>query len=698
MYESHFGITAPPFQLSPDPSFFFSSQGHQGALSELRRGFDAGARVIVVYGEMGVGKTTLIHAAAAELDPAWAVVAQIAGSGLDDVGLLHALQTAFGFQVDLNLRERKAIRLGEFVAALGRDYRRPVLIIDDAHALRAEAFQLLVTLQALWPIGLAPLQVCLVGRPELLAKLDSTDQRQLKALVQVSCDLGPLQETETSAYIEHRLKAVGWSGIPSFEPGAFEKVFHRTAGVPRRINLLCDRLFLSRFLAEQEQIESSTVEAVANELGEEVSEPLLDAVGATPVGSVVDHCGERSERDSALSVTTEPIPVPHPVRPFVRKTWSEEQSLTCVVGGHGDHVRAAALLQAFAERQDLPASRLVRVFTNHAFDYNKALFADAGLAGRVLNLGIAPDSYAGRATDVMVRFEAVFDDCHPAAVIVFDGSDAALGCTRVASRRNVPVAHIGAGQRHGVERGAIDNAIKQIDQLSAVLYAADSEAVDRLSLQGIPDDRIQVVGNLVADSLKHAMRVSSDRPRIPDVFEPAVQDLLVSRRGYGVVLVDAEANTNDAQNLADLVTLVRTVSRDLPLLWPMHARLREQLAVAWLDAALAIDNVVCAPMQHYAAYVRLLSAATCVLTDSSIVQDEATGLKVPCLMIGVTPEFPVDHVAPNLFVGNDSTLAVRAVWDRMFNGDKGARRQHLGDGQAAARIARHLAEWLHGQE
>jgi UDP-N-acetylglucosamine 2-epimerase (non-hydrolysing) len=103
-------------------------------------------------------------------------------------------------------------------------------------------------------------------------------------------------------------------------------------------------------------------------------------------------------------------------------------------------------------------------------------------------------------------------------------------------------------------------------------------------------------------------------------------------------------------------------------------------------------------MQHYAAYVKLLSDATCVLTDSSIVQDEASGLDVPCLTIGVAPEYPADPVGPNVFVGNDSTLAVRAVWDRMFNGDKRARRPKLWDSHASERIARHLSEWLHGQD
>jgi UDP-N-acetylglucosamine 2-epimerase len=729
MYESHFGIAAPPFQLDPDPNFFFSSRGHQGVLAELRRGFEEGARVLVVSGETGVGKTTLIRAAAAELDPAWVVVAQIASARFDDVGLLRALQIAFGFQVDSGPREHRARRLGEFAATLGRDYRRPVLIIDDAQNLLPAAFDLLAALQALWPIGVAPLQVCLVGQLELRAMLESPEKQALKALATVTCHLGSLQAFETSEYIEYRLKQVGWAGIPSFEQGTFEEIFRCTGGIPRRINLLCDRLLISRFLTTQERIEVATVAEVAYdvrrelELAQPFSSPseghpptpvaaqqdepedrvkvqsLFSAVDAAPIEEVADDLRVEADwLDHPVVTATGPFQEPGPVRKAWPKVPLEEQSLLCVVGGHGDHVKAAALLHVLADRPHLPALVLVRVFDNLALDYNKALFGRVQLPGRVINLGIKSDSHAERAETVMREFETVFDHCHPAAAIVFDNSDAALPCALVASRRSVPVVHIGAGQRRGAERGAVDSASKQIDHLSGVLYAADADAVARLKEEGIPERRIQFVGNLVADSLNLALRASGDGPRIPDVFEPSVQDVISSRRGYGVVLVDAAANINDSRNLAELVALVRAVSRDLPLLWLMHDQLRAELAASHLDVRLAIENVVCAPLQHYAAYVKLLSDATCVLTDSSIVQDEATALDVPCLTIGVAAEAPIGSVTPNLFVGNNRTLAVRAVWDCKFNGGKGGQTPTLWDGNTAERIAYHLEQWLQHQQ
>src|SRR5947207_2802203 len=104
-----------------------------------------------------------------------------------------------------------------------------------------------------------PFQVCLVGQPELRAMIDAPDLAPLRKLVSVSCHLGPIESEETGAYIEHRLRKVGWTGTPSFEPGAFEEIFRWTGGVPRRINLLCNRLMLSRFLAAETSIDVATV-------------------------------------------------------------------------------------------------------------------------------------------------------------------------------------------------------------------------------------------------------------------------------------------------------------------------------------------------------------------------------------------------------------------------------------------------------
>ncbi|MDE2121770.1 MAG: XrtA-associated ATPase, partial [Betaproteobacteria bacterium] len=242
MYEQFYGFSAPPFQLHPDPSFYFESKGHGSAYQYLRFGAFQGEGFIVVTGEIGAGKTTLLRALLAELDPAKVVAAQIVSTQLAPEELLSAVALAFGLQVDGLSKARLLATLEAYLATLATSSRRALLIIDEAQNLSAEAIEELRMLSNFQFGSRALLQSFLVGQPELRDILRLPQMEQLRQRVLASCHLGPLQPQETRGYIEHRLRRVGWSGRPAIEAAAFDAIHRATAGVPRRINALCSRL------------------------------------------------------------------------------------------------------------------------------------------------------------------------------------------------------------------------------------------------------------------------------------------------------------------------------------------------------------------------------------------------------------------------------------------------------------------------
>lgn len=738
MYETHFGISGPPFQLSPDPSFYFDSQGHHDALAELRRGLNEPNGLVVVSGEIGAGKTTLVRTLLAEIDPARLVVGQVLTTQLDDTELMRSVMLSFGAPADGKTADELTEALQAFLLAQAKQGRRAVLIVDEAQNLHHSAFDRLVLLERGHSPTRVPLKICLVGQPELRDLLNAPELVALRQRIGVQCHLGPLALNETGAYIRHRLAKVGWTGKPSFEPGAFEEVYRWTGGIPRRINLLCNRLMLSRFLSGSNAVDAAAVAETAHDLRAEIGDtsPPPPPLPALPVlkeavAPVVMPPASAAPPPAPVPVAASPAPPPTPT-PSPRKSAraspasppppasvdleidldvepvSDEQRpalppmrqggdarpLLCVVGGQGEHVKAAALMHAMAARPELPVTLLVRCYANSAFERHRDMFSGLDVAGRLVSLGIAGGTYAGRAAELMKRFEFVVDHCQPAAVIVFDGSDAALSCGLVASRKGLPVLHVGAGLRSGTNTDAADITRRLADQLSDVLYTTEAAANQQLAQEGVAADRIRFVGNTLADALQIALRAKLAVPN-PRERLGLPANLLSDRNGYGVVVLDSMANVGDRQVLAELINILRAVAHDVPLVWPMHTRTREQMARFKLDAIVASERIATLPSQSYPSLVQLMSNATCVITDSWNVQEEATMLAIPCLTVGVGQERTLTAtIGSNQIVGRNKALATRAMWDCIFNGGKRGRTPELWDGHAAERIAEHMAGFL----
>lgn len=266
MYESHFGFTGAPFRLNPDPAFFYGSRGHNNALSYLKFGVHQSEGFVVVTGEVGAGKTTLVRTLIEGLDSSQVVAAQIVNTHLDASDLLRSVALAFGIAIKGLSKAELIATVEAFLTQLVLQGRRALLIVDEAQNLGHAAIEELRMLSNFQLGNQALLQSFLVGQPELRALLTSKPMEQFRQRVIASCHLGPMDETETRAYVEHRLRQVGWHDHPGFDEPAFGRIFGWTSGIPRRVNLLCNRLLLAAYLGSQSRITAGAVDEIGSEL------------------------------------------------------------------------------------------------------------------------------------------------------------------------------------------------------------------------------------------------------------------------------------------------------------------------------------------------------------------------------------------------------------------------------------------------
>lgn len=272
MYESFYCLTGKPFQLNPDPSFFFGSRGHKRAMAYLEYGLHQSEGFIVITGEIGAGKTTLVRNLLEKLDAQRVVAAHLVSTQLDADDILRMVAAAFGLP---NKAEEKAdllLALEMFLVSVTSRGKRALLIVDEAQNLSPRAVEELRMLSNFQLEDHALLQSFLIGQPEFRDTMQSEHMQQLRQRVIASYHLGPMDRDETQAYVEHRLRRVGWTDNPRFDPTAMTAIYDFSGGIPRRINTLCDRLMLAGFLEGKTMFKAVDVQEVMQEIKDEAGE------------------------------------------------------------------------------------------------------------------------------------------------------------------------------------------------------------------------------------------------------------------------------------------------------------------------------------------------------------------------------------------------------------------------------------------
>ncbi len=349
MYEQFYGLGARAFQLTPDPQFYFESASHKRALSYLGYGLNQGEGFIVITGEVGAGKSTLVAHLMERVDPAALTVAQIVTTALDGTGLVHMVAEAFGLMADGLDKAGLLAAIERFLQDEARAGRRALLIVDECQNLDLAGLEELRMLSN-FQLGSHPLlQSLLLGQPEFRRTLAHHPAlEQLRQRIIASHHLEGLNAGEIAHYVRHRLAQVGWDGgNPALARDLMPAIFRTTGGIPRRVNQVMNRLLLLGAIEERRELTCAMLDAVIAEMNAdqtrgaapqpsplsiEPEAPLAVAPAAAPeaapsaaLGEMSALLAERDERTAELEAAIRELqaagagqagePAAHPAAP-----------------------------------------------------------------------------------------------------------------------------------------------------------------------------------------------------------------------------------------------------------------------------------------------------------------------------------------------------------------------------------------------
>jgi putative secretion ATPase (PEP-CTERM system associated) len=267
MYESYFGLTVKPFELVPNPRFLFNSRSHKKAISYLRYGLQERAGFILLTGEVGSGKTTIVRDLINNLD-ADMVLAMVYNTRATARQMLSMINEDFGLEVGGKDKDKVSLLrdLNDHLVAQHAQRKRPVIIIDEAQNLSPAVLEEIRLLSNLEADNFKLVQIVLVGQPELQKLITRPELRQLRQRISVHCHLEPLTREETEAYVYHRLAMAGNRNALRWQEGTFDTLYGYSAGIPRLINVFCDFVLLAAFVEETRDISLEMLEEVIGDV------------------------------------------------------------------------------------------------------------------------------------------------------------------------------------------------------------------------------------------------------------------------------------------------------------------------------------------------------------------------------------------------------------------------------------------------
>jgi general secretion pathway protein A len=265
MYTQFYGLLRPPFEMTPDPSFLYLGEAHREGLATLVYGVTSGKGFVMLTGEVGTGKTTLVHALLGQLD-SQTRSAFIFNPRLNPLDFFRILFEELEIEAEGRTKAEYLLSLNRFLIEGLEKNQKTLLIVDEAQNLSAEMLEEIRLLSNLETPRSKLIQIMLVGQPELKEMLRRPELRQLRQRIALAHHLRPFDEKELEDYVEERLRKAGYTGRRLFKKSALQELFHVTDGTPRLINSVCDSALLLGYAKQKTVIDQSLIREVADDL------------------------------------------------------------------------------------------------------------------------------------------------------------------------------------------------------------------------------------------------------------------------------------------------------------------------------------------------------------------------------------------------------------------------------------------------
>ena len=265
MYREHYGLLRTPFEMTPDPAFLYLGETHREGLATLVYGVQSGKGFVMLTGEVGTGKTTLLHALLGQLD-AGTASAFLFNPKLEPLDFFRILFDEYGIEETCRTKAEYLLALNRFLIERLSRNEKTLLIIDEAQTLSSAMLEEVRLLSNLETPSSKLLQIMLVGQPELNQVLARPELRQLRQRIVLRHQLRPFDEKDLGAYIDERLTLAGYTGKGIFKRSALKEIFDVTGGVPRVVNIVCDSALLAGYARGKTLLGSDVIREVARDL------------------------------------------------------------------------------------------------------------------------------------------------------------------------------------------------------------------------------------------------------------------------------------------------------------------------------------------------------------------------------------------------------------------------------------------------
>lgn len=354
-----------------------------------------------------------------------------------------------------------------------------------------------------------------------------------------------------------------------------------------------------------------------------------------------------------------------------------------VVGARPNFMKIAPLIRDMNARKDRIEHLLVHTGQHYDKSMSDDFFVQLGIPQPDVNLGIGSASHAQQTAKILTAFESVLVEHNPDMVVVVGDVNSTMACALVAAKSGVKVAHVEAGLR-SFDR-TMPEEINRIltDALSDLLFTTEEAGNENLRREGIPQEKIFFVGNVMIDTLVHCLAAMPPGPPHPGL----------EKKEYAVITLHRPSNVDHPETLKGMLRAFQDISKNLKLVIPLHPRTRANIERFGLSDALRTleENAVVTGPAGYVDMLRLVKDSRMVITDSGGIQEETTYLGVPCITLRANTERPSTvTLGTNTLVGSDTGKLLRAVERVMLDSHARGTIPPLWDGHASERIVEHL--------